>query len=109
MLLISVVSGNGKRVQRINAHASLDTPAHLLSIEPGHFLFVQKIVYALVNVTKAINLFPCKMRCSRSNTFIIRVKRKIICFRHDINPGGHPKSPTYGHLKIPHLVAAFKT
>ena len=23
-------------------------------------------------------------------------------------PGGHPKSPTCGHLKIPHLVAVFK-
>ena len=25
-----------------------------------------------------------------------------------IDPGGHPKSPTCGHLKIPHLVAVFK-
>jgi len=24
-------------------------------------------------------------------------------------PGGHPKSPTCGHLKIPHPAAAFKT
>ncbi|MDP2853842.1 MAG: hypothetical protein Q8O28_06315 [Smithellaceae bacterium] len=24
-------------------------------------------------------------------------------------PGGHPKSPTCGHLKIPHPTAAFKT
>lgn len=25
------------------------------------------------------------------------------------NPGGHPKSPTCGHLKIPHPAATFKT
>ena len=25
------------------------------------------------------------------------------------NPGGHPKSPTCGHLKIPHPPGVFKT
>jgi hypothetical protein len=25
-----------------------------------------------------------------------------------LNPGGHPKSPTCGHLKIPHPTVVFK-
>ena len=26
-----------------------------------------------------------------------------------VDPGGHPKSPTCGHLKIPHPTAVFRT
>jgi len=36
------------------------------------------------------------------NSFLIIITEAIV-------PGGHPKSPTCGHLKIPHPAAAFKT
>ena len=34
---------------------------------------------------------------------VTNVSKAFLQFLGIINPGGHPNSPTHGHLKIPHL------
>ena len=45
---------------------------------------------------------------TEDNIKLLLEGRDMVC-RSLGNPGGHPKSPTCGHLKIPHPAVAFKT
>jgi hypothetical protein len=45
---------------------------------------------------------------SSDKTYTSQEQKTIIDHHHELGPGGHPKSPTCGHLKIPHPTVAFK-
>jgi hypothetical protein len=47
----------------------------------------------------------CLYRSKRNKklSHIIQVSTTFMLFHVDQFPDGHPNSPTYGHLKLPHL------
>jgi len=74
----------------------------------------EKNVSELLMKLNSLTPFDCftyaYARSNREVLYSINVDYPMeYLMRYFDNPGGHPKSPTCGHLKIPHPEGAFKT
>lgn len=87
VFLVDFVSGHVQGVEGIEPDAPLKAAARLMGDEPEHLHLFDEIIDGLVNMGKAVYLFPGKMARSRHQLFIFGPQGQLIGFRCGIDVG----------------------